>query len=130
MNACANATVTTGQGQDSRTQEIKSTIPGWYDLLHMEVAYSECSQIESEQLKRIRSAADNVLDPIIEGMAAISELQWLACTNEQYEPATDTFRQLASFQKTILELAEKLRLLHDGSACSIHRRELDIAGSR
>lgn len=102
-----------------------SNLSDWFVLLPMDdVAYGKNPDMKSDELELISRAADDVLYAIAQGMAAIAELQWLACTNENHQPDISTFLDLGTFQKSLAELVERLHMLSRSADFRVHQREL------
>ena len=89
-----------------------------------DVVYGKCPDMPSKDLKRIERAADDMLDIVARGMAAIGDLQWLACTNRDNQPDVSTFIDLADLQKNLAELVERLHALSGSAAYRVQQSEL------
>ena len=126
MSADTKTIINADSGKSFTPVPVKNEGPaGWIDLLLvMEVAYGASPTMESERLNRVQVGAENMLDVIYLGMSAMSELQWIACSHNEYEPETETFRQLGHFQKALFELTDMLRVMRGAAFSRVYDHEL------
>lgn len=104
---------------------IKSLSEDWFFLLPMgDVIYGKRPDMETLDLQRIHNAASNMLEVITNGLAAIGDLQWHACVNDEYQPEILTFVDIALLNKSLAQLSENLHNLSVTANYHVHMREL------
>lgn len=99
--------------------------PGWDDLLRLtEASFSNGDTLSDEDLSRVHSGASNVRLAIVQGMAAIGEIQCMACDNADGPVDLRTFRQLGVLNACLAELLENLATMENNAAFLRHERAL------
>lgn len=115
---------------DTSASADNSKGPGWSDLLLLDdVAYGKCPNMKSDQLERVERSASELLGAIVGGLAAVADLQSIACANPDWEPETNTFMRLGLFQKAIAELMEDLHVLYGSASFRLMERKEATASS-
>jgi hypothetical protein len=101
-------------------------IPGWAELLTHAADYG--TPASREELKRLAQAASNNIGSILDGLAAIGELQWRAAqyTDDPFPP--QALHMLGDFQLTLADLLSRLRSI-EGDA-NFWRHELELTEAK
>ncbi|MGH8272800.1 MAG: hypothetical protein ACRES9_00870 [Gammaproteobacteria bacterium] len=116
----------------TKADDMLADIPGWEDLLTQDASNQSALLGDGksrDEWRRLRHAADNVETVIIDGLEAIGEIQWRACSDENNLPAAQTFSALGSLHANLSELLRKLRVIDGNARYCEHQVELKEAKS-
>jgi hypothetical protein len=97
-------------------------IPGWDDVLTGDAGYGAAPS--KERLKRIEKGAENIMDAILHGMVAVSELQWKASEHPVWPIEADEVKDIGVLQATLAELVNSLRSIESNAVYLQHQMEL------
>lgn len=100
-----------------------NTTPGWADLLTMSANYG--STLSADEAARLEKAANNITSSILDGLAAIGELQWRASQYTDAPVDATTVFVLGDFQSTLANLVMQLRCIE--SDANFHRHKLELS---